>query len=249
MLCALLLLVALSLAYLQRSAAEMQAMDVAMQRQAALGMVMEMHWGLAEWAGLVLMWAIMMVAMMLPSAAPVILLVLGVYRRRGGDDARLAAGLFVAGYLLTWTGFSVLAATIQVGLHRTALMTMDMQLGSATLAGGVLIAAGVYQWLPVKTLCLTHCQSPLGFISSHWREGRLGALVTGARHGLYCVGCCWLLMAVLFVVGVMQLGWVAAIAAFVLVEKLIARGLWFGRLAGSALVIWGMYLLLERVSG
>jgi predicted metal-binding membrane protein len=249
MLCALVLLVALSVVYLQRSAAEMRAMDAAMQRQAALDVVMEMHWGFAAWAGLVLMWVVMMVAMMLPSAAPVILLVLGVYRRRGGQDARLAAGLFLAGYLLTWSGFSVLAATIQFALHRTALMRMDMRLGPATLAGGVLIAAGIYQWLPVKALCLTNCQSPLGFISGHWREGMLGALLTGSRLGTYCVGCCWLLMAVLFVVGVMQLGWVAAIAAFVLVEKLVARGLWFGRLAGSALVFWGLYLLLEQPSG
>jgi predicted metal-binding membrane protein len=249
MLCALALLVALSVLYLLRGAHDMQAMDAAMRRQAAAGVIMDMRWGFAEWAGLLLMWTIMMVAMMLPSAAPVILLVLGVYRRRGGDDARLAAGLFVAGYLLAWTGFSVLAATIQIGLHRTALMTMDMRLGPATLAGTVLVAAGLYQWLPVKTLCLSHCQSPLGFISSHWREGPLGALLTGAHHGLFCVGCCGFLMGVLLVVGVMQLSWVAAIAAVALMEKVLPQGLWLGRLAGSALVVAGLYLWLKPLSG
>jgi predicted metal-binding membrane protein len=233
---------ALAWIYLVRSAAAMPAM-VADAEMAAMGMGDVHVWGVSDWAGLFVMWAVMMAAMMLPSAAPVILLVLGVYRRRGGPSARAAAVMFVAGYILVWTGFSAIAAGLQVGLHRAALLAPDMRLGSAWLAGGVWILAGAYQWLPLKSLCLAHCQSPLGFLTGHWREGARGGLTMGARHGLFCIGCCWLLMALLFVVGVMNLVWVAALAAYVLFEKLAARGRAFPRAAGLAAAAWGVYLI------
>jgi len=165
---------------------------------AAMGMA-DMHaWGLADWAGLFIMWAIMMVAMMLPSAAPVILLVLGVYRRRVDPQARSAASAFIAGYLVAWTFFSVAASVAQVGLHRLALLAPDMRLSSSVLSGVLLIVVGLYQWLPIKNTCLAHCQSPIGFLSQYWREGTIGGLWLGLRHGMFCVGCCWLLMTPAF---------------------------------------------------
>ena len=139
--------------------------------------------------------------------------------------------------------FSVAAATLQIALHRSAWLTPDMAARSTIFAGTVLIAAGIYQWLPIKSACLTHCQSALGYLTQHWREGVLGGLTLGLRHGAFCVGCCWALMALLFVVGVMNLVWVAAIATFVLGEKLLARGRDLGRLGGSLLIVWGLYSL------
>jgi len=229
--------------YLVRAAAGMQAMANEAEMHAAMGMA-DMHaWGLADWAGLFIMWAIMMVAMMLPSAAPVILLVLGVYRRRVDPQARSAASAFIAGYLVAWTFFSVAASVAQVGLHRLALLAPDMRLSSSVLSGVLLIVVGLYQWLPIKNTCLAHCQSPIGFLSQYWREGTIGGLWLGLRHGMFCVGCCWLLMTLLFVVGVMNLFWVAGLAVFVLVEKLWARAMLLTRAAGVAAVAWGMWLL------
>ena len=150
------------------------------------------------------------------------------------STARLSSLAFVAGYLIAWTVFSLAASAAQTALHRTALLAPDMRSSSATVSGLVLLIAGVYQWLPFKNACLTHCRSPLGFLSLYWREGPMGGLALGVRHGLFCVGCCWLLMALLFVVGVMNLAWVAALAGFVLIEKVARGGALVGRLAGSA---------------
>jgi predicted metal-binding membrane protein len=234
----------LAWAYLARSAAGMSAMAAETQMHAAMGMADMRTWGVSDWFGLFVMWAVMMVAMMVPSAAPVMLLVLGVYRRRNDPRARTAAIAFVTGYLVVWGVFSFAASGAQVGLHRVALLTADMRFGSNALAGGVLIAAGAYQFLPWKTACLTHCQSPLGFLQRYWREGAGGGLALGIRHGLFCVGCCWLVMALLFVVGVMDLVWVAVLAGFVLIEKLLRRGVLVGRVAGVAAALWGIRLLL-----
>jgi predicted metal-binding membrane protein len=236
-------MVVLAWAYLVRAAAGMQAMATDAQMHAAMGMADMQAWGLADWFGLFMMWAIMMVAMMLPSAAPVILLVLGMYRRRVEPQARVAAAAFVAGYLVAWTAFSLAASAAQVALHRATLLAPDMRLSSSMLSGVILIVAGVYQWLPVKNTCLSHCQSPLGFLSQYWREGTLGGLLLGLRHGMFCVGCCWLLMTLLFVVGVMNLLWVAVLAAFVFIEKLLRRGAVAARVAGVAVAAWGIFLL------
>jgi predicted metal-binding membrane protein len=210
-----------------------------------MGMADMRVWGAAEWLALFVMWAVMMVAMMLPSASPLILLVLGLYRRRNERRADVAALMFVGGYLIAWTGFSAAAASAQFGLHRGALMGDDMRLASSAASGAVLVLAGIYQWLPFKNMCLTHCQSPLGFLAQHWREGALGGLLMGARHGLFCVGCCWLLMLLLFVVGVMNLFWVAALAVFVMLEKLVTRGTLLTRVGGVAIAGWGLYLLMS----
>ena len=233
------------LAWLQlaRTAAGMQAMAMDARVHAAMGMVDTHAWGVSDWLPLFIMWAVMMVAMMLPSAAPVILLVLGVYRRRGHRSARAAAWAFVAGYLMAWAGFSAAAAGAQVGLHGAALLTGDMASGSMRVAGVILLIGGVYQWLPMKRACLTHCRSPLELLTRYWREGAAGALAMGLRHGAFCVGCCWALMTLLFVVGVMNLVWVAAIGVFVLLEKLWRGGAAAGRLTGALLSAWGVYAL------
>lgn len=241
----LLLLTLLSWIYLFRMAASMTSHS-AMAGMDMPGMAMpDMRaWGPSDIVYLFGMWALMMVAMMLPSAAPVILLVLATHRRRGGQGSLFVAACFVAGYLAIWTAFSFGAALAQWVFHRTALLSPQMSASSAYFSAVILLAAGIYQWLPFKDVCLAHCRSPLAFLSAAWREGTVGAFLMGSRHGLFCTGCCWALMALLFVAGVMNLLWVAVIAAFVLVEKLAPRGPWVGRFAGVLLVIWGLGLLL-----
>ena len=215
-----------------------------MKPHAAMAMPAAGSGGAGELAWLIAMWAVMMVAMMLPSAAPAILLFAGVTRRRREQGRpAVSAVVFGAGYLAVWTGFSAVAGLTQLLLHRAALLSPAMASATPTLGGALLIAAGVYQWLPLKGTCLTHCRSPLGFFSHAWREGAAGALLMGLRHGLYCVGCCWLLMALLFVAGVMNLLWVAAIAGFVLVEKVVPGGWVLGKVAGALLVAWGAWVL------
>jgi len=194
------------------------------------------------------MWAVMMVAMMLPSATPTILLFGNVTRRRRLEGRpAVPVAVFTLGYLAVWVFYAIVAGVAQWQLHRLALLSSSMAAASPVLAGGLPIAAGVYQWLPLKGACLSHCRSPLHFFSTEWREGVGGALAMGMRHGTYCVGCCWLLMALLFVAGVMNLVWVAVIASFVLIEKLARRGDWLGRLGGLALVVWGAWVLTDRL--
>jgi predicted metal-binding membrane protein len=214
-----------------------------------MGMGMEpdaMPWSIRETAGLAGMWSIMMVAMMLPSVAPVILLFAGVTRRRRQQGVLAApVAVFVLGYLLVWVGFAIVAALGQSLLHSAALLSPTMASSSPLLGGALLIVAGAYQWLPAKGACLSHCRSPLGFFSLEWREGSTGALVMGLRHGSYCVGCCWALMALLFVAGVMNLLWVAVIAVFVLAEKVVPNGRLLGRITGALLVVWGLWLMVS----
>ena len=232
--------------YLLRESAAMDAMAAEARRHAAMGMAgMTMRaWDAADWLGLFAMWAVMMVGMMLPSAAPVIMLVLGAYRLRGDSNAHLAAVAFIGGYAIVWTTFSAFAALAQLELHRTALLSDDMRLHSVAVSGMLLVIAGVYQWLPVKNRCLVHCQAPLAFLTQRWRPGVGGGFSMGASHGAFCVGCCWLLMTLLFVLGVMNLFWIAVLAAIVLLEKLTRHGLLAGRLVGLAAVAWGAYLIV-----
>ncbi len=202
-------------------------------------------WGFADVGTLFLMWAVMMAGMMLPSAAPVILLVLATFRRRGGRQARMSAAAFTSGYLATWTGFSAIAALVQAGLHAAALLSPEMAARSAALAGGIFVLAGLYQLAPLKNACLSHCRSPLHVLATEWREGTAGAFRMGFRHGLFCVGCCWALMTLLFAAGVMNVLWVAAIAAFVLIEKLLPYGMQVARVSGALLLAWGAYLIIR----
>lgn len=201
-------------------------------------------WDAGETVGLALMWIVMMIAMMIPSVAPVILLFAGLSRRRRVQGVPATpVSVFILGYLLAWSGYAVLAALTQSALHSAALLSPTMASASPILGGAILMLAGLYQWLPVKGACLSHCRSPLGFFSTQWREGVSGALRMGFRHGSYCVGCCWALMALLFVAGVMNLIWVAAIAGFVLLEKVAPNGRLLGRITGVALAGYGLWVL------
>lgn len=210
------------------------------------GMVMPMPqgWGMTTVFLLFAMWAVMMVAMMLPSATPMILTFLTVNRRRDTSDRPLVpVAFFVLGYLVVWTAFSAAATLAQWGLHYAALLSPAMAATSPILSGGLLIAAGVFQLTPLKRACLKHCRSPLSFLIGEWRSGRVGAFVMGLRHGAWCLGCCWILMALLFVAGVMNLLWVAAIALFVMAEKILARGELLGRVTGVALLAGGAAIM------
>ena len=203
-------------------------------------------WSISTLLPLFLMWTEMMVAMMLPSAAPMILMFAMVNRkRREQQEPFVATGVFLLGYLVVWTAFSLLAAIAQWALHGTALLSPMMVSTSSQLGGMLLLAAGLFQWTPFKMTCLRQCRSPLSFLLTDWREGRAGALMMGAKHGAYCTGCCWVLMALLFVAGVMNMWWVALIAAFVLLEKAAPRGMGIGKTAGVLLVGWGIWMMLN----
>ena len=186
------------------------------------------------------MWWVMMVAMMLPSAAPMLLLFARVNRKDKSAGAPLVpTALFAAGYLLGWAGFCAVAAALQWGLESARLLSPMLVTTNRWLAAGILIAAGLSQFTPLKAMCLRHCRTPLGFLLGNWRSGRLGALRMGLEHGAFCLGCCWFLMALLFFGGVMNLYWIAGLAVFVLLEKTVPLGHWLGRLAGAVLVAWG----------
>ena len=187
---------------------------------------------------LVLMWWVMMAAMMLPSAAPAILLYARVRESRGGP-AIAAPAVFATGYLLIWLLFSVIAAGAQSLLAGPAITV-----GGVAARAALLVAAGLYQLSPLKSACLRQCRSPAQFLSRHWKPGATGALRLGAAHGAYCVGCCWLLMALLFVGGVMNFAWIAALTALVALEKLARHGALLGRGAGLGLIGWGAALLV-----
>ena len=211
---------------------------------------MWMAWGFATWALMIAMWWIMMIAMMTPSATPTILLYARVYRHalvqgQKIQDKLAPTGAFAAGYLLVWLGFAAAAATLHWALERAGLVSaMMMGSQSRLLSGAVLITAGLYQLSPLKNICLAHCRTPTSFLSRHWRPRALGALRLGAMHGGYCVGCCWLLMALLFVGGVMNLTWIAALAILVLIEKVLPPGQWVGRAVGIVLIVWGVATLV-----
>lgn len=201
-------------------------------------------WGVTDTSLTFVMWVVMMVAMMTPSAAPVILKYRTVRRMQHKENDILSSTwLFLLGYLVTWAGFSAAATLAQWGLHSAALLTPMIASASPLLGGALLVAAGVYQLTPLKNACLSHCRTPMGFLLAEWRDGKLGPLVMGMRHGLYCVGCCWLLMALLFVGGVMNLVWVALIAVYILVEKVAPARLWLSRISGIAAIAWGMWLV------
>ena len=205
-------------------------------------------WATATLLPLFLMWAEMMVAMMIPSAAPMILTFALVQRKRREQERPFVpTGMFMLGYLIVWTGFSALAALGQWLLHAQALLSPMMVGTSPLLGGALLIAAGVFQWTPLKHACLNHCRSPLSFLMTGWSEGKTGALVMGLKHGAYCAGCCWFLMALLFVAGVMNIWWVGVITLFVLLEKVVPRGLVVGKIAGGVLAAWGAWMIVARI--
>ena len=235
---------ALGWAYLLYVARDMSSMSMS----ADIAMPSTEAWGMVDLALLFVMWVVMMLAMMVPSASPLILMVASINRkRRERDDPLVPTGLFLAGYLLAWTAYSAVATGAQWGLHATALLSPAMVGTSPVLGGILLLTAGIFQFTSLKQACLSHCRSPVGFVLGHWREGRGGALRMGMEHGLFCVGCCWVLMALLFVAGVMNLLWVAVISLFVLAEKVLAKGELVGRLGGAAMLTAGVALLIVAV--
>lgn len=225
----------LAWAYLLVDAARMHAMTsgdavamMAMQPTTATDLLL-----------LFLMWSVMMAAMMVPTVIPAVLIYVAIVRRMAPHQSITASTTgFVTGYLLVWAGFSLIATGLQWTFGRLALLSPEMVASSPFFGGALLIAAGAYQFSPLKKSCLKHCQAPIVYLAQHWRSGVQGALAMGVRHGAYCVGCCWAIMGLLFVGGIMNLLWVAAIAIFVLLEKLALLGgrlgLWLSGLAATA---------------
>lgn len=205
------------------------------------------QWDAAYAITLFAMWLVMMIAMMLPSALPLILVYAQVQRKAAATprSAAQATALFVAAYLLVWAGFSLAATLAQWLLASTDMLSPMLTASTPALAATLLIAAGLYQLTPLKHSCLSNCRSTMNFIATHWRPGKAGALRMGIVHGAQCLGCCWALMALLFVGGVMNLYWIAGLAVFVLIEKTLPRGHAIGYASGIALLAWGVVLLLR----
>jgi predicted metal-binding membrane protein len=201
-------------------------------------------WSPAQALLMFAMWWVMMVAMMVPTAAPTILLFATIKRRQAtADSPVIPSWLFLAGYLVIWAGFSLVAVSAQWALEQSGLLSGMMASTSNLLAGIILLAAGLYQLTPIKRACLRYCQNPLLFLSQYWQPGALGALRMGFRHGSYCVGCCWFLMGLLFVGGVMNLVWIAAVAIYVGLEKMVARSRWLSSAVGAGLIVAGGIVL------
>lgn len=188
------------------------------------------------------MWVVMMVGMMLPTALPMVLL-FTVVQRRHGHKPLLMTTTFVAGYLITWAGFALLAALLQIELGTLALLSPSATFLSTKIAGATFLLAAAYELSPLKTRCLTQCSSPVGFITSHWRAGAAGAFRMGLLHGTFCVGCCWALMLLLFTAGVMNLAWVALLGVIVLVQKVLPYPRIATTTAGTTLALVGLILM------
>jgi predicted metal-binding membrane protein len=201
-------------------------------------------WSPGYWIIMLLMWWVMMIAMMTPSAASMILLYARATRHAQGkgqlDHGAVPTSAFAGGYLMCWLGFSFLATTLQRGLDQSgAISSMLMVSTKAGVSATILIFAGMYQLSPWKQMCLRHCRAPAEFLSRHWRPGAWGGLRMGLEHGAFCIGCCWMLMALLFVGGIMNLLWIAVLAIFVLLEKVSSHGSWLARATGVVLLAWG----------
>jgi predicted metal-binding membrane protein len=252
--CALGLIAVLAWAYVLWLAADMDmdGMNMSGFRMVPAGIGM-MAPATAPWSGVefifvFVMWAVMMIGMMAPSAAPMILWYARVARQGEIVGKPLAAtGWFAAGYFLAWAGFSLAATLVQWALDRGALLDDRMASANNLLGAVVLIVAGIYQWLPIKNACLSQCQTPFQFLISHggFRSDVPGCLRLGLLHGIYCVGCCWVLMALLFVVGVMNVLWIALLALLVLLEKLTRWGRWIARVAGVVCIAAGTWMALH----
>jgi predicted metal-binding membrane protein len=194
------------------------------------------------------MWWVMMAAMMLPSAAPLVLLAAALHRRKGLDGRpALMAGVLAGGYLAVWGAFSLAASLAQWGFEWAGVVAQGSTVAGPALAGGILLACGLYQLTPLKRACLRRCRSPVGFIAAFWRPTALGAFRTGLLHGAFCVGCCWFLMALLFVGGVMNPFWIGGLGLYVLLEKFAPNGLGVSRASGLLLVVLGGLALSRTI--
>ena len=227
--------------YLFRLAGEMPGSSIPMAA------IQVRPWVAADFILTFLMWAAMMVGMMVPAAAPTVMIYAAVARKAARDRTVVPPTMvFVSGYIVLWTAFCVVATLAQWGLDQAALLSPMMVTTSPAIGSGILVAAGLYQVTPIKRACLKRCRSPAHFLSEHWRPGITGAFRMGMEHGAFCVGCCWVLMGLLFVGGVMNLLWIAAIATFVFAEKLIPfpDSALPARLTGGAMILGGSILLV-----
>lgn len=228
------------------SALEMSHPGTFVDSPAIMSMMGPVTWTLDYAILMFFMWWIMMIAMMLPSAAPMILLFALINRRqREKGHPHVSTTVFALAYLLSWAAFSVVATALQAAVQTLGWISPIMSSTNVLLGGSLLAAAGIYQFTPLKQACLRHCRSPLQFISTRWRRGPVGALRMGLEHGAYCVGCCWFLMGLLFVGGVMNLYWIVGVAVLVLLEKTIPPGHWVSRAVGAALIGWAAWVLLS----
>ena len=215
--------------------------------QMGIAMADERSWSGADFGLMYAMWIVMMVAMMAPSAAPMLLIFAAVNRKRRERAAPyVPTGFFLAGYVVVWTAFSLAATGGNWGLHQASLLSSMMGASTSGYLGGtLLLLAGAFQWSPLKSACLKQCRTPMGFLMTSWRDGHRGALRMGLEHGALCLGCCWALMLLLFVLGVMNLVWIAALAALVLAEKVAPMGEWFSRATGVLLACWGVWSVVN----
>jgi predicted metal-binding membrane protein len=203
-------------------------------------------WTYVDFILLFLMWFVMMIAMMTPSVSPLILTFARINRQRKQQHHPFVnAAFLLAGYFLAWAAFSLVATALQWLLQQKSLLSPDMITTSKIFGGIVLIASGIFQFTPLKQACLGHCRSPLDFVLQHWKEGKQGALQMGIENGFYCLGCCWMLMVLLFVTGIMNLLWVSIIALFVLVEKILSQIKWISYAAGTLLILYGILILVK----
>ena len=246
---ALILVTVLSWAYILAGAG-MGMSGLEMTRHSVMGMDMMPTgtWNLNFIILMFLMWWIMMIAMMLPSATPMILLAAALNRKSESRHGPFGStGAFVLGYLLAWAGFSAIAVATQWALQESALISGMLRSTSTFLSAFLLLAAGAWQFMPWKQACLRHCRSPVEFLTHNRREGNIGALWMGVHHGLYCLGCCWFLMALLFVGGVMNLFWIVGLAIYVWIEKTLPWGEQFTRIFGAVLIVWGLLIIAGMV--
>jgi predicted metal-binding membrane protein len=208
-------------------------------------MPMNPSWTIVDFCLLFLMWFVMMIAMMTPSVAPLILIFAMVNRRKQQQQSPfVSTGYLLFGYFLIWAGFSLLATLLQWLLQRIAWLNSEMVTTNKISGGIILIMAGIFQFTPLKRKCLNYCRTPIDFIHLKWKEGRRGALRMGMENGLYCLACCWVLMILLFVAGIMNLLWIALIALFVLIEKSLPKIKWISYGAGIVLIVYGIWAFI-----
>lgn len=209
-------------------------------------MPMTPSWTAIDFLLLFLMWLVMMIAMMTPSVAPLILIFAMVNRKRQQQQSPfVSSGYLLSGYFLVWAAFSLLATMLQWFLQHISLLNPEMKTTNKIFGGIIIIAAGIFQFTPLKQSCLQYCRTPVDFVHRKWKEGKMGALKMGMENGVFCLGCCWVLMVLLFVSGIMNLLWIALIALFVLVEKVAPRSKLVSFIAGALLIAYGLLLLLR----
>lgn len=209
-------------------------------------MPMTAKWSWTDFVLLFLMWFVMMIAMMTPSVTPLVIIFTLINRkRRQQQNPYVPSGYLLGGYFLVWAVFSLFATLLQWLLQRVALLNPEMVTTSKVLGGVILITAGTFQFTPLKNTCLHNCRSPMGFIHQYWKDGKNGALRMGIQNGIYCLGCCWILMILLFVSGIMNILWIAIITLFVLIEKVLPSVKVISFIAGFALIAYGIIILLK----